>query len=98
MTFVDVLFILTAQSILKSNHISDELPESHLRLISEKAKSKELLVFMSKWDDCQINSSLTPPLISLSLCTEALHAGSINIKAESAHVIGAEVLVTQCSF
>lgn len=91
---MNVLFILTAQSILKSNLISNELPESNMRLVSEEPK---LLLFMNKWDDCQINSSLTPSLVSLS-AWRLLHACSINIKAESAHVIGAEVLVTHCSF
>lgn len=94
---MNVLFILTAQSILKSNLISNELPESNMRLVSEEPKSKKLLLFMSKWDDCQINSSLTPSLVSLS-AWRLLHACSINIKAESAHVIGAEVLVTHYSF
>ncbi len=83
MTFVNVFFTLTAQPLLKANHISNELPESHVRITSEA------FLFMSKWTDCQINSSLTPFLPPLSPCMEALHASSINIKGKPAHVIGA---------
>lgn len=44
---------------------------------------------MSKWNDCQINSCLTPSLLPLSPYVEALHGSSTDIKGKTAHVIGA---------
>lgn len=82
MTFVNVL-TLTAQPVGEANHISNELPESHVIITSEG------FLFMSKRNDCQINSCLTPSLLPLSPYMEALHGSSTDIKGKTAHVIGA---------
>lgn len=53
MTFVNVLFTLRTQPVQKAKHI-------FIRRTKEKK-------FLSKWSDCQINSSLTPSSLALTL-------------------------------